>query len=42
MFREKLLDISVVNAGLAGGDHAAEVRREIEERLAKPLTDYGY
>jgi hypothetical protein len=29
--REKLIDITVVNAGLAGGDHARDVTREIRE-----------
>jgi hypothetical protein len=26
-----LIDISIVNAGLAGGDHAADVRSEIQD-----------
>jgi hypothetical protein len=32
-----LIDMSMINAGMAGGDHAANVKREIEEILAKPL-----
>lgn len=33
LLREKVIDISIINAGMAGGDHAQEVTREIRDNM---------